>query len=232
MNGSRVDVGTPSNDFSGWTTTEVCFHNFANLSTETGENVSSPEFSSLGHRWKLYIYPGGNEESAEGMVAVYLYNRSNRSIKIEDGYSVKDAAGKEVVHHEPSTSEFAASGNAIGYDNFANRSKIMTIKYTPQFIPTNPITKNVLELLDDEESADVAIEVGGQQDTGDNKRTKTSTTTFHAHRIILKKCAPALYDMCVSSDGGEDVTSVPINDVTPEIFRHIALYLRGKDIRG
>ena len=100
-----------------------------------------------------------------------------------------------------------------------------TNKSSSPFIPQNPINKNVLELLDDEESADVVIEVGGQQDTGDNKRAKTSTTTFHTHRIILKKCAPALYDMCVSSDGGDDVTSVPINGVTPAIFRHMLHYI-------
>ena len=87
----------------------------------------------------------------------------------------------------------------------------------------------MLELLDDEESADVVIEVGGQQDTGDNKRAKTSTTTFHAHRAILKNCAPALYEMCVSSDGG-DVNSIPITDVTPDIFRHMLHYIYGGKI--
>ena len=135
-----------------------------------------------------------------------------------------------------------------GYDDFAKRSKIMkslvngtlvievrmrlvdTNKSIPPFIPQNPINKNVLELLDDEESADVVIEVGGQQDTGDNKRAKISTTTFHAHRAILKNCAPALYDMCVSSDGGDDVTSVPITNVTPEIFRHMLHYIYGGKI--
>ena len=255
MSGSRiVHVGTPSNDFKEWTTTEVCFHNFADLSTERDEYEESPEFSCLGHEWTLYIYPGGKEVSREGYVAIALANASNKSIKIEYGFSVKDAAGKEVVHHEPSTScEFVAfgSGGSNGRlnPNFAKRSKLMktlvngtlvievrirlvdnTIKSTPPFIPQNPITKNVLELLDDEESADVVIEVGGQQDAGDNKRAKTSTTTFHAHQIILKKCAPALYEMCVSSNGGDDVTSVPITDVTPEIFRHMLHYIYGGKI--
>ena len=50
MNGSRlVDVGAPLNDFSGWTTTEVRFHNYTDLSIETDEYEESPVFSSLGY---------------------------------------------------------------------------------------------------------------------------------------------------------------------------------------
>ena len=253
MSGSRiVHVGRPPSDFKEWTSTEVCFHNFADLSIETNEYEASPEFSSWGHEWKLDIYPGGNEVSPEGMVAVYLYNMSTKSIKIEYSYSIKNSVGKEVYHEKPYTNEFGAydssEDNGSCYDNFAKRSKLMkslvngtlvievrmrlvdTNKSIPPFIPQNPINKNVLELLDDEESADVVIEVGGQQDTGDNKRAKTSTTTFHAHRIILNRCAPALYDMCVSSDGGDDVNSIPITDVTPEIFRHMIHYIYGGKI--
>ena len=231
MSGSRVvDVGTPPTNFSGWTTTEVRFHNYADLSTERGEYEASPEFLCLGNEWRLKIYPGGDENSEEENSAIDV-NRSNRSIKVEYGYSVKDADGKEVVCWKPDIDEFGACGsrgNSWIYDDFAKQSTLIdalingtlvvevrmrlvdTNKPTPLFVPQNPINKNLLELLDDEESADVVIEVGGQQDTGDNKRTKTSTTTFHANRIILKKCAPALYDMCVPSDR-EDVTSVPIN---------------------
>ena len=176
---------------------------------------------------------------------------SDKSIKLEHGYSVKDAAGKEVVYWKPHTDEFGAcwgGRNRWRIPDFAKRSKIMkslvngtliievrmrlvdTNKSSSPFIPQNPINKNVLELLDDEESADVIFEVGGQQDTGDNKRAKASTTTFHAHRVILNKCAPTLYEMCVSSDGGDDVTSVPINDIKPDIFRHMLHYIYGGKI--
>ena len=42
-----------------------------------------------------------------------------------------------------------------------------------QFIPTNPINKNVLELFMDEESADIVFEVGGEQQTkGKRKKVK------------------------------------------------------------
>ena len=102
MSSSRVvDVGTPSNDFSGWTTTELRFHDYADLTTTRGEYEASPEFSSLGHEWRLVICPGGSERSAEGMVAANLVNMSDKSIKVEHGFSVKDAAGKEVLYEKP-----------------------------------------------------------------------------------------------------------------------------------
>ena len=253
-----MHVGTPSSDFKEWTATEVGFHKFADLTTTRDEYEESPEFSSLGHQWTLVLVPGGEEDNlilpgdVEEMVEVYLLNVSDESIKIEYGYSVKDAAGKEVVHKKPKTVEFAAwlnsgGNNMRGYKHFAKRSKMMkslvngslvievrmrivdTNKSAPQFIPTNPFCKNVMELFEDEESADVMFEIRGHQDTGDNKRAKISTTNFHAHQIILKKCAPTLHEMCVSSDG-DDLTSVPINDVTPAIFRHILHYIYGGKI--
>ena len=118
-----VDVGTPPSGWKEWQVSEVRFHNFANLSAERGEYEASPEFSCLGHEWTLDIYPGGRENSAEGYVAINLCNMSNKSIKIEYGFSVKDAAGEEVVHEKPSTEEWSGR-NGWCYENFAKRSKI------------------------------------------------------------------------------------------------------------
>ena len=248
MSSSRVvDVGTPPTNYSGYTTHEVRFHNFANLSTERDSYVSSPKFSSLHHQWKLHIYPGGGVNSPEGMVAIKLANMSDKSIKIEYGCIVKDANGKEVVHRKPSTKEFGAcvngGRNGRRHPEFTKLSTLidalidgtMVIEVrmrlanintsTPQFIPTN---KNVLELFNDEESADIVFELSSESNNGEDskKKAKTSTTLF-AHRLILKKCAPALYEMCGSPDGKEESTSIAIADVKPDIFRHMLHYIYG-----
>ena len=48
----KVDVGTPPDGLSDdWTTTVICFHGFADLSTTRDECVESPEFSCFGHQW-------------------------------------------------------------------------------------------------------------------------------------------------------------------------------------
>ena len=93
------------------------------------------------------------------------------------------------------------------------------------FAPKNPFSANMLKLFMDEESADVVFQVGGQQGTADNKRAKTSPTNFHAHRLVLRQCAPQLLQMCDGARG-----EVPINDIKPEIFRHLLHYIYGGDV--
>jgi len=168
MSTSRVDVGTPPENFKGWIRTEVCIHGFANLPTMRDEAVLSPQFSLLGHKWRLWIYPGGTNDSVEGCVVIYLGNCSDTSIKISYGFSVRDATGKEVVHFDPQTEEFAAldsdegEGNNARGANLAKRPVLIDslvdgslvievrIKSTTadnksitQFIPTNPLYKKM-----------------------------------------------------------------------------------------
>ena len=162
-----VDVGTPSSNFEDWTTTNVRFHGFADITTEKGERVVSPEFSCFGHQWRVVLYPGGNEESNDRYVALGLSNMSNQSIKLQFGYTVRDAAGKEIVYDEPSTIEFGTpddvAANGWGIKNFARRSTLLdalieggtliievrmrlkAIEVHKQFIPKNPINNNILK---------------------------------------------------------------------------------------
>ena len=104
-----------------------------------------------------------------------------------------------------------------------------TNKSITQFIPSNPINKNVLKLFMNEETADVVFEVGGQQQTKDKrKKAKTSATNFYAHRPILLNSASTLYEICGKSDGEEGgITTVSITDVKPEIFKHMIYYAYG-----
>ena len=264
MSTSRVDVGTPptqwTNKFESWTSINVCFHGFADLTATRGVYVRSPEFSCFGgHQWVLRLYSGGDENSNEGYVSVWLVSSTNASIKIQWTYSVRNVDGKEVGCSESYTQEFDASGsggnNAWCKHDFAKRSTLLnslvdgslvievrmkstsTDKSITQFIPTNPFNKNMLELFMDEETADVVFEVGGEQQTkGKRKKTKTSATNFYAHRVILKKCAPTLYEMCKSDESG-GVTTVSITDVTPEVFKHMLHYVCGgklsdNDLKG
>jgi len=248
-----IDVGTPPDGLSAdWTTTVVRFHGFTDLPTTRNECVESPEFSCFGHQWILKLYPGGEEDSEVGCVAVELANRSNTSIKIQWGLCVTDANGR-IVHNKEETDEFPASGsegNGRCLLNFAKRSNLMELllqgslvievlmKYTTttdksvtQFIPTNPINKNVRKLFMDEETADVVFEVddgNGLSEDHTNKKSKT-TTNFHAHRLILKNNASALYEMCGKSDEGR-ITTVSITDVKPETFKHMIYYAYGGKI--
>ena len=261
MSRVNVDVGTPQRGFQRYVIAEVCFHGFRDLPAERGECTESPEFICLGHRWRLAIYPGGEEDPDDGMVAVYLRNRSDESIKINNFLSVKDSEGKEVGNDKPGDCNFTpgnfnpngtVDGNdSWGRSDFAKRSKLvkalvngtLTIevrmrKYeqtnTPDaFIPENPLCNNILKSFMDVESADVVFEVGGEQSTGARKkRAKTTPTKFHAHRFILQKSSSTLAEMCGMGKG-----SVPIANIKPDIFRHMLYHLYGgkisdEDLRG
>ncbi|KAL7528007.1 hypothetical protein ACHAWF_003639 [Thalassiosira exigua] len=80
----------------------------------------------------------------------------------------------------------------------------------------------MVKLFRNVESADVVFEsdAKGQQAHG----TQKCTRQFHAHRLILKQCAPDLDALCGSSDG---MVSVPIADVKPDIVRHMMYYVYG-----
>ena len=251
MSSIKVHVGTPSSNFEEWTTAEVYFHGFAALPSERGESTKSPGFSCFGHKWRVYLYPGGHGDSDDGMVAVYLCNRTKKAIKIQWRLSVRNAAGKEVVSAvEPRTNVLDGLGGnrpGRGHSNFANLSVLMDAlvegslivevrmklveasTYSSQFIPQNPITKNILNKFNDEESADVIFEIGSESQNGEEEALKKAetTTTFHAHRVILQDGASMLAEMCKPSQVGDSTTSVSITDVKPEIFRHMLYYVYG-----
>ena len=97
------------------------------------------------------------------------------------------------------------------------------------FVPENPFLQNMLKDFGNEETADVKFEVGGtvESSKGSRKRAKTSTTTFHAHHIFLRLNAPALADMCKP---GDDSAPTTINNIQPEIFKHLLYYCYGGKI--
>ena len=241
MSTNAVHVGTVPRDFEDWTTTKVYFHGFADLSTTRNKCVKSPKFLLFGHKWQLRLYPGGKTNSREGYVALSLFTMSNSGIEISYGYSVRDASGEEVVYRELSDT-FAACRGRLYTKELGKRSDLMdalvdgsliievlmkttsTSKSVTQFIPKNPINKNMSELYNDEESADVVFEV--KQRKRRRGMPHPSTVDFYAHRLILKKSAPTLYEMCGESDG-EGITKVSITDVFPEFFENILLYIYG-----
>ncbi|KAL7543300.1 hypothetical protein ACHAWF_010520 [Thalassiosira exigua] len=135
----------------------------------------------------------------------------------------------------------AGDGNehSWGHANFAKRSDIMSaLDYGTLLIEVRirrsdstalhlPITseqsfcRTMLKLFGNEESADVVFEV---EEKGQQVHRSQKITQFHAHRFILKQCAPDLDALCGSSNS---MVSVPIDDVKPGIFRNMLYYVYG-----
>mmetsp|Transcript_7543 Transcript_7543/g.17094 ORF Transcript_7543/g.17094 Transcript_7543/m.17094 type:complete len:399 (-) Transcript_7543:67-1263(-) len=229
-----------------WETVEV--HVNSNLNEV---QIISPEFTCFGHTWRLQIRPATWSDPLSPTLpfALTLCNRSNKSIKVMIAVSIRKFSGQQLAHYKAGESsnfgpyddyngeddDFYCDGGefqgpSIGIPDFnLSRSTllyaleegplIIEIRMKPidpasvsiPFVPQNPLGKAMLNLFMNEESADVVFE--------------TPTQNFHAHRFILKQCAPMLDEMCVGAEGG--LLSVPIPDVQADIFGHILYYVYG-----
>jgi len=96
------NVTATTSNYEDWNTFEVHFDDFEKLPATksslagtpfVAEEVFSPVYTCFGHEWRLSICPGGGRVSADGMVAVFLSNMSNKSIKIQYGFAIKDREG-------------------------------------------------------------------------------------------------------------------------------------------
>ena len=101
------------------------------------------------------------------------------------------------------------------------------------FVPENPLTKTILSKFNDETTSDLIFEVGDGKGTKLETRKKAKvSTTFYAHRFILKELAPLL---APSNDDDIDdeeelITALQITGVKPEIFHFVLYYTYGGKI--
>jgi hypothetical protein len=72
--GTIVHVGSLPADFVSNVkdSKTICFHDFESLAAAKGEFVVSPEFTCADFKWKLIVYPHGDEIASDGMLSVYL----------------------------------------------------------------------------------------------------------------------------------------------------------------
>jgi len=248
---AHTHVGTPPPGYhQGGMKHTVHYHGFMSLPSTRNEFVDSPDFEGLGHQWRVSLYPGGRGDSAEGMVNLYLWNKSDKSIDIDFGFSVIDVNGKQVVSHRQ-TKLFApiAPGGGVRWKDFKKRSNLLsslvngalvievqmrlakpTKSNPPPFIPENPSTcKTIQDSFMDEKYSDILFEVGGDH-RKDNamKVAKTTPVTFPAHRLIVTNCSSILAELCESHT--DDTTPIQINNVSPDIFRLLLSYMYGGKI--
>ena len=250
-----VQVGAPPGRLSDWVIAPVQFNGFEGLTTVKEEFIAAPKFSCFGHQWQLVIFPGGDDDSSAGYVALRLQNCTEEAIGVDYKFIIKHpSGGGDISRGTGKLCKFSRVrsdpvgdvGPAKGYRNFAPRSMLLnylvdgalivevhirTNKHGQQsapFVPENPSVQNTLKEFGNEETADVKFEVGGTVESakGRRKRAKTSRTTFHAHHIFLRMNAPALADMC--KPGHDSPTT--ISNVEPEIFKHLLYYCYGGKI--
>lgn len=249
INSGVVHVGeAPSNFLSRWVLTTVCFHGFANLPLEEGSCVESSNFHCLGHEWFIYLYPGGDEaeneeeeDAAEEDVYLYLIVNGKGSVNIEYGVGVEGFMDCRVFQNI-----FAGDGSGFGYP-FLKRETALTylVKgtlvvqvwmrlYPTTFIPKNPSSNPkhphsfLGSIFMDKKSADVCFEVVGRGGQADLEITNSSRK-FYAHRLVLRKFAPQLADLCISPPDNSP-TVVEVQHVSAQAFAALVRYIYGLNI--
>ena len=198
----------------------------------------SPPFVCFNHEWCLELYPGGNTgaETKDGTTSVFLRYLSENKIVVYFDIVAKSNEG-EIIEQtndiESQTSNtFNKQEKSWGWNSLIKRSVLlkpdnlnqgtltlelrMKLVETVNFIPKNPFGKHMLELFLEEESADVLFEL-----SSDNT---SSTVQYHAHRLVLKACAPDLARLC---EGCDKSTPVTIPDVDPPVFLQLLKYVYG-----
>ena len=219
-----------------------------------GEFVKSPKFDALGNQWRLQLYPGGCDDAAEGMVSLYLWNMSNKAIDIDYGFSVSDGNVKQVAYkRSDGPRNFAPEAGddgirARGWQGFATRSEILSSQITgtliievhmklagptksvpPPFIPENPSSCKIIQgLFMNDDSADIMFVVGWTHcNKHANKKTKTETLVFPAHRFIVRKFSSLLSELCGPEEWGDKTTTIEISDVSPHVFNCMLYHMYG-----
>ncbi|KAL7426058.1 hypothetical protein ACHAXM_000296 [Skeletonema potamos] len=236
----KVSVGRKSFRF--------LFHNFATLRTTKNHYIVSPEFTCNGRQWQLGLYPGGCIEGTEGNVSAYVHHLSEGSITAAFEIKILDKFGN--VKRTGSGKVVFNGIYSRGCYNFISRSDILDTSQcvldsngtltvvvsmeveeapTSAFVPKNPLVNMIKEMFNDATTADVCFEVvniSSDDEKEEQKKKAKSLTSFHAHRSILKMCAPMLAAIC-EHDDGSGMVAASITDVKPEIFHHLLFYVYG-----
>lgn len=124
-------------------------------------------------------------------------------------------------------------------------------EFRSPLIPKNKFNQNMLTLLEDEESADIAFKIKGpcnyqyesddvemlnrlniqalfgKADEGCDDDTVDTSVTIYAHLIILKACAPLLASLC---EGYSKSKPVPITNAEPGVFQYMIRCVYGGTI--
>ena len=170
------------------------------------------------------------------MVSLDLWNRFNKAIDIDFGFSVNDGNGKQVAYKRSATPcNFAPMGGGDDYWGFdfvklsdlmsslVNGTLIIEVHMRlanhtkpdpPIFIPENPSACKMIQgLFMNDKSANIVFEVGGNKGKDNaTKVAKTAPVTFPAHRLIVENCSSIFADLCESQDDSAITPIIQIND--------------------
>ena len=246
-----VHAGTPPEDFEDHLHVErktvlVAFHNFAVLRGQFNP-VQSKTFHAFGPAWTVRLFPEGVRRTSVFLVRDDGDRNSSSHVFFEVGTwsptpNVNGNVNGIIRQKLPRGSGWIEFENCERLENncLVNGALVLKISMwtrsqitsrevsNSEFVPSNPFLSNMLKEYANEETSDVAFEVGGarESDSERRKQARTNSTTFHAHHLVLRCNAPALAEMCKPGTS----SPVRIPNVSPEAFKHMLYYCYGGEI--
>eukprot|EP00956_Cyclotella_meneghiniana_P033527 scaffold96769_cov63-Cyclotella_meneghiniana.AAC.5 len=208
------------------------FDEFAYLPTEVDNAVESEvQTDCNGNEWMLVLFPGGQSDSNEGWVSLYinyLGGANNDSLDTAYSLDIKDANGT-VYDNEDDDQLLEAGNNTWGYHDYLERAEIvdpnnnilkdgaLCIDLTIQVKPSlrddlygynHRLTDKMRQLLESGERSDATFIVGDE--------------TFKVHSCIIHNNAPVLANQLNQNAQNPDNV---IEGILPEVFRLVLMFV-------
>ena len=224
----EIHVGTPADDFDFKSGESVTIHSHDFLSVPGQENIagterfSSGEFTCAGYTWIFDVMRFKNKMAA--ILCTQSSSRVNCGVCISlihaDRAGVETSGNHVIIFDQLSRSKmhyakFSFQDRRLIF-NKGTLSFVVSIRPTEKYYrqpETLSLSGNILKLFGDEETSDLAFQVGD--------------TTFYAQKFILKAQEPELFQL---SEHFDKDAPMPINDVKPAIFEIMLKYIYGKII--
>ena len=155
MSITHVHVGHPPPEWESWEESNIIhFHKFKSLPSGKNEYVTSQDFRSCNNKWRVQLYPSGDNIAKAGYMSIFLEHRSPGDFSVQFHMSIKDSSGfKCGPMRTSSPSQFTADIKSLGYPDFVklqnnfltNGSLTVEVRMKPEecdtcrhFIPRNP----------------------------------------------------------------------------------------------
>ena len=120
MSITHVHVGHPPPEWESWEESNIIhFHKFKSLPSGKNEYVTSQDFRSCNNKWRVQLYPSGDNIAKAGYMSIFLEHRFPGDFSVQFHMSIKDSSGfKCGPMRTSSPSQFTADIKSLGYPDF------------------------------------------------------------------------------------------------------------------
>lgn len=221
---------------SEWKRLRFVFRNFGRLPSYTGACVESSALECHECKWELEIYPGGESETEDGFLSIYLncLRMPGATKSVHTNYCIRFGDDRKYVLRNDRTKTYLRVSR--GHDKAIRRSDVFNsakgilssdgslridvdiqIGLECEYKPSSKFQADMLRVLEnaDETNSDVLFRVDDRD--------------FYCLSGLLQIRAPELYSLTSDCDV---CTPIVIPDVKADTFHHLLRAVYGEDISG